>query len=117
MVERLLEVGRWLKHSGECVYGTQYWSRGAEAGAVRFTTTPTTFCAIALEKPADGLLTIERVLPIRAGDEIQLLGVEPSEGGLKWWVSEGKTYIQVRQADVDAVEHAWAFKVSYSDAS
>lgn len=22
MVDRVLEVGRWLKHSGDCVYGT-----------------------------------------------------------------------------------------------
>lgn len=25
VVERMLDVGKWLKHSGECVYGTVRW--------------------------------------------------------------------------------------------
>ncbi|EJD47020.1 glycoside hydrolase [Auricularia subglabra TFB-10046 SS5] len=116
MVERLLEVGQWLRHSGDCVYGTTYWSRGGEAGSARFLTTPTTFCAVVLERPRDGLVTIERVLPLRPGDEVRLLGA----GGrsLKWWIDEEKerTYIKVRKGEVDKIQHAWAFQATYADA-
>lgn len=119
MVERLLEVGKWLKHSGECVYNTHFWSRGAEAGSARFLTTPTAFCAVLLAKPKDGLVTIDRILPIREGDEVQLLGVPPKAGGLNWWVDakKGVTLIKVKPTDVEAVKHAWAFKISYGGVS
>ncbi|KAG8741395.1 hypothetical protein FRC10_002915 [Ceratobasidium sp. 414] len=49
MVERLVEVGKWLGHSGSCIYDTTYTFLGAELGPLRFTTTPASFCIISLE--------------------------------------------------------------------
>ncbi|CAG7850065.1 Alpha-L-fucosidase; AltName: Full=Alpha-L-fucoside fucohydrolase; Flags: Precursor [Serendipita indica DSM 11827] len=51
MVQRLHEVGHWLSHSGSCVYNTTYSFPGAEERGLRFTTTPDSFCIIALERP------------------------------------------------------------------
>ncbi|KAG8817644.1 hypothetical protein FRC17_011134 [Serendipita sp. 399] len=51
MIERLEEVGRWLGHSGECIYDTIYSFPGAEEGRLRFTTTPDSFCIISLSRP------------------------------------------------------------------
>ncbi|EJD47022.1 hypothetical protein AURDEDRAFT_164082 [Auricularia subglabra TFB-10046 SS5] len=79
MVERLLEVGQRLKQSGECTY----WSRGGEAGSVRFLTTPTAFCVV-LEKPRDRLMTIQRVLPLRLQQQLGAGGMS-----LKWRTEEG----------------------------
>ncbi|KAH7096824.1 glycoside hydrolase [Auriculariales sp. MPI-PUGE-AT-0066] len=118
MVERLLEVGQWLKHSGECVYKTKYYSRGAEAGTVRFLTTPETFCIVAFERPSDDELVIPRQLPILEGDKIELLGASaPSkgeQGHTVSWRTDGKnTIITAPKAQWDAVKHAWAFRVTY----
>ena len=87
--------------------------------AEKCTPTPTAFCAVLLSKPKDGLVTIDRILPIREGDEVQLLGVPPKEGGLNWWVDthKGVTLIKVKPTDVEAVKHAWAFKISYGGVS
>ncbi|KDQ18267.1 glycoside hydrolase family 29 protein [Botryobasidium botryosum FD-172 SS1] len=74
MVDRLLEVGKWLAHSGECIYGTDYFFLGAESGDIRFTRTPTTFCIIALSRPQNGMLVVQKSVPVLPGDEIELLG-------------------------------------------
>ncbi|PVF93523.1 glycoside hydrolase [Serendipita vermifera] len=51
MVERVKEVGKWLEHSGKCIYNTTYSFPGAEENNLRFTTTRNTFCIIALSRP------------------------------------------------------------------
>ncbi|KAG8807306.1 hypothetical protein FRC18_005636 [Serendipita sp. 400] len=53
MVERLMEVGHWLSHSGECIYNTTYSFPGAEEKNLRFTTTPEAFCIISFSKPQE----------------------------------------------------------------
>src|SRR5882762_11522318 len=98
MVTNLLDAGRWLKYSGDCVYGTvssstfvpiitcphtnmitrqDYWFQGSQdiTGdiSVRFLTTPSTFCIVALSRPMNGQLVINKRLPILPGDEIVLL--------------------------------------------
>ncbi|KIM24230.1 glycoside hydrolase family 29 protein [Serendipita vermifera MAFF 305830] len=119
MVERILEVGTWLKHSGSCIYSTTYSFSGAEEASLRFTTTPDTFCIISLERPltdeadsSTAVLTMARSVPIVQGDEVYLLG----GGGqsLRWESGAEGLKIWVPQADLDRVQHAWAFEIRYS---
>ncbi|KAF8751690.1 Alpha-L-fucosidase [Rhizoctonia solani] len=74
MVERLVEVGEWLGHSGECVFNTTYSFLGAESNSIRFTTTPKSFCIISLSEPEGDRLVVERPVPILPGDTITFLG-------------------------------------------
>ncbi|KZP28385.1 glycoside hydrolase family 29 protein [Athelia psychrophila] len=127
MVTNLLEAGKWLKHSGECVYGTDYWFKGSEdaAGSVRFLTTPETFCIVALTRPENGQLIMDKQLPIVPGDSIFLLSPRAANGhedsadsdavGLPWSINEttGAVTINVTEDQLGRVDHAWAFKVVY----
>ncbi|KAG8706494.1 hypothetical protein FRC11_008185, partial [Ceratobasidium sp. 423] len=115
MVERLVEVGEWLEHSGECIYNTTYSFLGAEAGSFRFTTTPKFFCIIAFSKPQDGWVVIDRSMPILPGDIVTFLGDENARP-LAWSYRDGRFTILVPETLVDTIKHAWAFKITYSDA-
>ncbi|KAB5590881.1 Alpha-L-fucosidase [Ceratobasidium theobromae] len=112
MIDRVLEVGRWLKHSGDCVYGTDYYFLGSDEGNLRFTRTPNTTCVIALSRPQNGTLVITKPLPIMPGDIVNLLGAPPVNGGLKWIRHHADiTTILVPEEQLDAVQHAWAFQI------
>ena len=82
---------------------------------MRFMTTPDTFCVIALERPSDGTLVVPRLLPIRDGDRIELLGapVRDAKDVVTWRVEGAKTYITAPVSRWDAVQHAWAFQIAY----
>ncbi|KAG8932212.1 hypothetical protein FRC02_001510 [Tulasnella sp. 418] len=113
MQVRVLEVGKWLKHSGDCVYGTTYSFPGAELGRLRFTQTSSRFCIISFDRPRDGYLVIERPIPILKGDRIDLLGAGSSGADLKWWTREGKLVIAVSDEAANLVSWAWAFQIQY----
>ncbi|KAF8594671.1 glycoside hydrolase [Ceratobasidium sp. AG-I] len=114
MVERLVEVGQWLEHSGPCVFNTTYSFLGAELGSLRFTSTPSTFCITSFTKPTDNLLVVERPVPILPGDTIKLLGAE-DVGALAWSYRDGKLAIVVPDEAAGAVKHAWAFEVKFEN--
>jgi len=118
MVENLLAAGQWLKYAGECVYATDYWYQASQdpTGSYRFLTTPNTFCVVAFNKPTNGLVIVDAggvVLPVQKGDTIRLLG--PHNGvDLEWDMAEnGVLTIQVPEDQVNQVDYAWAFQVSY----
>jgi alpha-L-fucosidase len=130
MVKNLLDAGEWLKYSGDCVYGTDYWFPGSEyitpETSLRFLTTPNTFCIIALSYPSNGQLIVNKRLPILPGDEIVLLspytsGRNPDRQssdpaiGLPWSIddSTGHLVVNVSKSDLDGINHAWAFQVRY----
>ncbi|KAG8977748.1 hypothetical protein FRB90_008720, partial [Tulasnella sp. 427] len=114
VVERMLDVGKWLKHSGECVYGTKYFFPGAEHGQLRFTQTETTFCIISFVRPEDGKLVVGRDVPILQGDKVSLLGGGKAGEDLKWRVDGGgQLVVDVPEKAIDKVDLAWAFKVEY----
>ncbi|KAH7325490.1 glycoside hydrolase superfamily [Rhizoctonia solani] len=114
MVERLVEVGAWLDHSGECVFNTTYTFLGAESGSFRFTTTPKSFCMITFSEPKEGLLVVDRPVPILPGDTVTFLGDKKAES-LPWSYHNGKLAVVIPKEPVKAVKHAWAFKVTYAD--
>ncbi|KAF8177465.1 glycoside hydrolase family 29 protein [Mycena galopus ATCC 62051] len=121
MVEGLLETGAWLNYSGTCVYDTNYWFPGAQdanppanAPAVRFTSTPTTFCIVAFGPPPNGQLVVNKRVPLLPGDTLRLL--TPSGGVEVPWVinsSTGQFVVNVTEGDLADGQFAWAFEAEY----
>jgi alpha-L-fucosidase len=69
---------------------------------------------ISLSKPVDNLLVVHRPLPVLPGDTITLLGAE-SVGPLEWAYRNNKLAVIIPDEAVEAVKHAWAFKITYGD--
>jgi len=135
MTDNLLDAGAWLKHSGNCVYATDYWFQGSEDtktspshNPARFLVTPKTFCIVAFTKPLNGQLVINKRVPILPGDKIVLLSpvlhinnpgiLSPgldNVTGLPWTFDEisGRLVVDISESDVASVKHAWAFQVLY----
>lgn len=97
-----------------------YWYQASQdpTGSFRFLTTPKTFCVIAFNKPSDGKITVDAggvVLPIQKGDRVVLLGPGlVKRQSLKWDMDgSGVLTIMVPQDEVDQVDYAWAFQVTY----
>lgn len=100
-----------------------YWYQASQdpSGSYRFLTTPETFCIIAFIKPINGSVVVDTdgvVLPIQKGDTIKLLGPTTAGAtarqGLEWNLEQnGVLTIDVPQSQVDQVDYAWAFEVSY----
>ena len=116
-VQPLREIGAWLAHSGEAIYGTRPWfvqssSAPAEGLAdVRFTTTVDAFYIITVERPTGGLLRVRAPVPIKEGDTVTLLGGDASE--LDWEIEEGILSITFEEDVLDRIRYAWAFKIEY----
>jgi alpha-L-fucosidase len=102
-----------------------YWYQASQdpTGSFRFLTTPQTFCIVAFNKPTNGSVVVNAggvVLPIQQGDAIRLLGPNSpaafsDDGGLEWRMEEdGVLTIDVPEDQVDQVDYAWAFQVSYA---
>ncbi|EGN92791.1 glycoside hydrolase family 29 protein [Serpula lacrymans var. lacrymans S7.3] len=133
MMNNLLDAGKWLNYAGECVYNTTYWYQASQSptASVRFLSTPTTFCVVAFVEPSDGKLVVDSggaVLPLMAGDTIELLGPSTpapnstissstsssSATSLPWTLDDaGILTITVPEGQVDQVQYAWAFQVTY----
>jgi len=74
-VERLAEMGDWMKVNGEAVYGSRLWDHYEDGDAVRYTHPGNQYVyAISLGWPGRQL-TLHQVKP-RAGSEIYLLGYD-----------------------------------------
>ena len=78
---------------------------------------------MAFNKPTNGSVVVDAggvVLPIQKGDTIKLLrptnGTTTTEVGLEWAMDEnGVLTIEVPRSQVDLVDYAWAFQVSYAN--
>ncbi|KAJ7142230.1 glycoside hydrolase family 29 protein [Mycena epipterygia] len=122
MMEGLLDTGAWLDYSGGCVYNTSYWFPGsqdasppADAPAVRFLTTPTTFCIVAFAPPADGQLIINQRVPLLPGDTLVLLRPNGASVPTPWTMDArtGQLVVNVSASDVADGRFAWAFEAQY----
>uniref|UniRef100_D8PTJ5 alpha-L-fucosidase n=1 Tax=Schizophyllum commune (strain H4-8 / FGSC 9210) TaxID=578458 RepID=D8PTJ5_SCHCM len=116
-VEPLREIGAWLAHSGEAIYGTRPWfvqtsaTPGVDFIDVRFTTTVDAFYIIAVERPDGEFLRVRAPVPIKEGDTVTLLGADDSE--LEWAIEDGILSIAFKEDVLDRIRYAWAFKVEY----
>jgi len=116
MTDPLLEVGGWLNSSGEAIYGTRPWwiSPGDSTAGftdIRFTIKLDAFYIIAVSRP-NGNLTTPAPIPIAPGDTVTMLG--GSGDALDWSTNDGIFSVSVSDAELDHVQYAWAFKVSYA---
>lgn len=111
MTQPLLEVGEWLKKSGEAIYGTRPWWFQAQDNNLRFTTTGKAFYIIALARPT-GVLRVAAPVPIVPEDQVTLLG--GTGNLLQWSEDSGTLVIEVGDAEMDLISlPIFAFRISY----
>ena len=86
-MDRLNQLGAWLKQNGAAIYGSTPWSRAegrtADGTGLRFTRKAGKLYAILLARPGSSGVTLVDVAA-RPGSEIHLLG---APGKLKWSAS------------------------------
>jgi len=103
-VERLKEVGRWMKANGEAIYGTRPWRIYGEED-IRFTTKGGALYAIALAWPENRRLSI-RALASKPVKSVQLLG---SGASLQW--SRSADGLSVELPAQRPCEYAYSLKI------
>ncbi|KAJ7113228.1 glycoside hydrolase superfamily [Mycena crocata] len=122
MMEGLLDTGAWLNYSGSCIYDTYHWFPGAQdanppvgAPAVRFFSTPSTFCIVAFAPPTNGQLVVNKRLPLLPGDTLTLW--RPGGRGVEvaWTMDAGtgQLVVDVSEDDLADGRFAWAFEARY----
>jgi len=111
-VERLAEVGEWMRVNGQAIYGSRLWTYYEEGDSLRYTWTGgEEVFAVSLRWPGREL-SLDRIEPT-AGSEIHLLGYEEP---LPWTyeVGSGLT-IRLPRALEDRearpCDHAWVFRI------
>ncbi|KAF9517083.1 glycoside hydrolase family 29 protein [Hydnum rufescens UP504] len=103
VAERLLAIGSWLQHSGECIYGTASGisSLSGEMLAHLRMSTYSTFCIISLDRPHGEIVMIDTPIPLLQNDTISLLGAGTLGENLHWANHNGKYTIKVPNAALD----------------
>ena len=138
MATNLLDTGKWLRYSGDCVYSTvsskylldprwspiflgvqDYWFQGSEEVedqiSLRFLTTPSTFCIISLLRPTNGHLVVNKRVPVLPGDEIFLLKQDVSgshqgrSSGLPWLIHESTGQLVINVSEDDLLGTDYAW--------
>ena len=111
-VERLAEMGAWLRVNGEAIYATeggQPYHEGDSIRYIRSKDSATTY-AITLEWPGS-TLSLEHVHP-RAGGQVNLLGHDKP---LAWELQAGTTVIhlppELQAPGNRPCQYAWTFRI------
>jgi alpha-L-fucosidase len=86
-MDRLKQLGAWLKQNGEAIYGTEPWTHAegkTQDGDVRFTRKGSAVYAVLMGQPKGGNVTIKD-LSLPAKTSVTLLGA----GGALSWQKQG----------------------------
>ncbi|GIX07253.1 MAG: hypothetical protein KatS3mg115_1656 [Candidatus Poribacteria bacterium] len=107
--ERLIQIGEWLSHNGEAIYGSRPWRVSGEGERVRYTTRDGVVYAICVGSPGRELVLSEPKPVSVEAFQAELIGHgEP----LAWLHSGGKLRIQVPPILPDfPVRYAYVFKL------
>jgi len=105
-VERLEDMGEWLKINGEAVYATNSLKQYKEGNNIKFTTSKSGkfVYAMVTAKSSDSI-SISSVLPVE-GSKVYMLG---SKKPLKWFTDNGKTVFVLPKKLPG--EFAWTIKI------
>jgi len=105
-VERLEDMGEWLKINGEAVYATNSLKQYKEGNNIKFTTSKSGkfVYAMVTAKSSDSI-SIRSVLPVE-GSKVYMLG---SKKPLKWFIDNGKTVFVLPKKLPG--EFAWTIKI------
>jgi alpha-L-fucosidase len=107
-VERLAEIGTWLKANGEAIYGTNARSEYKEGEDVRFTVSKdgkTTY-AIITSLPEDARKVVLRTVPITDKSKVSLLG---AKGDLPW--TRSGDAVEITLPKELPCNYAWTVKI------
>jgi alpha-L-fucosidase len=108
-IDRLAEMGRWMRRNGEAIYRSRKWVYVDDGDAVRYTAVGDHVYAISLGWPGE-YLALRHIEPA-AGSEIHLLGYEPA---LVWSFDEiGGLTIRLPSLEKDQRpgDYAWSFRI------
>jgi len=105
-VERLEDMGEWLKINGEAVYATNSLKQYKEGNNIKFTTSKSgKFVYAILTAKSSDSISISSVLPVE-GSKVYMLG---SKKPLKWFTDNGKTVFVLPKKLPG--EFAWTIKI------
>lgn len=105
-VDRLNEMGRWLRVNGEAIYGTRARKQYREGNDIRFTESADGLLTyVIITRSDDHSLTISSIRPA-PGSKIHMLGVKSP---LQWKEVDGK--VQVHLPLKRPASHAWVLRV------
>ena len=108
-LQRLKEIGTWMKINGEAIYGTRMYSSFSEGEFVRYTQSKdgNTKYIFLFDYP-DSKLVLEK-MKLEKGNKLLLLG---SNSKISWKQKEGKVEISLPQSLKAVTDHVWVLKVS-----
>jgi alpha-L-fucosidase len=108
-VERLLEMGKWLKINGEAIYATNSLKNYKEGDNIKFTVNKDGKHIYAIVTKMEGNdVRIKNIRPI-SGSQIYMLGIKEA---LKWKTDNDATVVTF--PGTLPCEHAWVLKVEGS---